>query len=235
MGDEVEKPKVDLRRSRVSRQTIRETFTATARNRGSLELQIRNGPIKQTLEVIERLKNGDTQFTVVDYDGAVISDRALSHDNIPIREFSRKPIQSKPLVNAVFYLRHIRDIWYDGPSNYYPPSFDRDALDYDPIRVESWELPTHPLKVFRLSYDDLLVACSDSDALQLVMMARRKTVRVSEVSTTGYRGLHSPKEIIEHTLREAANRPSDAAFHATANRGLRKLDSFLAEFRKFLL
>lgn len=235
MRDDLERPKIDLRRSRLSRQTIRETFTEAARNRGSLELEIKNGPIKQTLEVIERLKSGNTAFTVVDYDGEVVSNRTLPHDNIPLREFSHKPIQSRPLVNAVFYLKNIMDIWYDGPSNYYPPIYDRDALDHDPVRVEAWELPTHPLKVFRLNHDKLLVACCDSDALQLVMMARRKTVRVSEASTTGYRGLHTPEEIIDHTLREAADRSSDAAFHTKANRGLRMLDSCLTAYRKHLL
>lgn len=235
MGDQPEKAKVDLSRSRLSRQTIRETFTAEARKRGSLELQIKNGPAKQTLEIIERFKSGDTQFTIIDYDGAIVSSRTIPHDNIPLREFSRKPIPEKPLVNAIFYLRHITDIWYNGPSNYYPSHYDRNALDHDPTRVEAWELPTYSLKVFRLNHDDLLVACSDSDALQRVMMARRKTVRVSEISSAGDRGLHTREEIIEHTLNEAAAHSSNATFRTTVNQGLQKLDACLAEFRKHLL
>lgn len=95
VGDHMEgtakNAKIDMRRSRLSRAMISEAFTIAARNRGSLELQMKNGPVRQTLEIVERLKNGDTQMSVVDYDGCVVSERTIPHNEIPLREFSRKP------------------------------------------------------------------------------------------------------------------------------------------------
>jgi hypothetical protein len=92
-----------------------------------------------------------------------------------------------------------------------------------------------PLKVFRLDYDNLLVACSSSETLQFFMAAKRKTVRVSEIPTSSENSIHKRAEIIEQTLEEIAERQSDKAFYADAHRGLLKLDSFLRDYRKNLL
>lgn len=229
------KVKVDLRKSRLSRQLIRERSMTVARERGSLELQVKNGPFRQTMEVIERFQNGDTHFTIMDYDGEIIQHRVMQYDQIPLKEFWHKPIEAKPLNNAKFYLRRIVDIWYQGPENYYRRFEDRGSLDFDPIHIDPWEMPEHPLNCYRLSHDRLLVACCHSEALQTFLMTRRKLVRVSEIPTTGYRGLHTRDEIIFDTLSDAAARISDQRYQITVNNGFKRLDTCLERHREHIL
>jgi hypothetical protein len=86
----VDKPKIDLKRSRLSREMIRNSFLEAAKKRGSLEIEFKNGQ-KQSLNIIERLEDGGTQLTTVDYDGTILSEKHIPYDYTTLREYSRKP------------------------------------------------------------------------------------------------------------------------------------------------
>ena len=104
MGNQPENPKIDLSRSRLARQAIRETLTTAAHKRGSLSLRIDNGHIRQSLAGYEHLKNGDTYIVTVDYDGAIVSEETR-HALTGEGEFLSKPLGKRRLSNASFYMK----------------------------------------------------------------------------------------------------------------------------------
>ena len=207
----VDKTKIDLKRSRLTREMIRKSFLEAAKKRGSLEIEFKNGH-KQSLNVIERLEDGGTQLTTVDYDGTICSEKLIPYDHTTLREYSRKPFPKKRMVSARVYLKKIKCVWntVGDDLNYvgHPKPWHDEYGDMSRVVVEPWELPTEPINVFRLNHDYLLVSFADADALELTFLSRRKTIRITEVETKSDKGLHSLEEIVRYTLKEATGNVS---------------------------
>ena len=245
----VEDPPLERRAIRSARKAIIESFTSTARERGSLGIRFMTTYGQQLIRISDANPDVVIGTNYINYNGALIRIREILcdgnyreicvdyygtvHSDLLVHN-PTKLLPTKIIFNTRMRIENIFDLWHPEVSSY----TDYDEEPMERIRVESYELPTETSTVFRLSHHDLLIGFYHSEALQLTRWSRRKTILVTEAPTESRNRLHSFDEIVRTTLEEAnarhggGNIPNKIYFDIL--RRLKRVETVLTSWRSDL-